>query len=166
MGFIENETAGAINIVSASNTTSIKNSTCQKIATALVATSRRLINCHGKMKAEARPLRERRALRFSAIPSRQSRSWSRPAICSSPCQRSSDGSGPACISRGRSGRRRGTSPQSTPRDSTQCKAIGMATFRRQAACSLRARVALRIVVALTAQIRLLSRDRDGIANSN
>jgi len=53
MGFIENETAGAINIVPASNTTSIKNSTCQKIATALVATSRRLINCHGKMRAEA-----------------------------------------------------------------------------------------------------------------
>jgi len=53
MGFIDNETAGAINIVPASNTTSIKNSTCQKIATALVATSRRLINCHGKMRAEA-----------------------------------------------------------------------------------------------------------------
>jgi hypothetical protein len=44
MGFIDNETAGAINIVPASNTTSIKNSMCQKIATALVATSRRLIN--------------------------------------------------------------------------------------------------------------------------
>ena len=41
------------NIVSASNTTSTKNSTCHKIATALVATSRPLINCRGKTRAEA-----------------------------------------------------------------------------------------------------------------
>jgi len=63
MGFIENETAGAINIVPASNTTSIKNSTCQKIATALVATSRRLINCHGKMRAEAAMPRDSKLVR-------------------------------------------------------------------------------------------------------
>jgi len=39
-GFTESGTAGALNIVSALNTTSIKNSTFQKIATAPAATSR------------------------------------------------------------------------------------------------------------------------------
>ena len=45
---IENVRAGAIKTAPGSNTTSIKNSTYQKIATAIVAISRRLINYRGK----------------------------------------------------------------------------------------------------------------------
>ena len=50
-GFTESGTAGALNIVSALNTTSIKNSTFQKIATAPAATSRHSINSRGKTRA-------------------------------------------------------------------------------------------------------------------
>jgi hypothetical protein len=46
--FIENGRAGAIKTAPGSNTTSIKNSTYQKIATAIVAIGRRLINYRGK----------------------------------------------------------------------------------------------------------------------
>jgi hypothetical protein len=51
--FIESGTAGELSIVSASNTTWAKNSICPKIATAPEATSRLLINCHGKTRARA-----------------------------------------------------------------------------------------------------------------
>ena len=46
--FIGNGRAGAIKTAPTSNTTSIRNSTCQKIATAIVAISRRLINYRGR----------------------------------------------------------------------------------------------------------------------
>jgi hypothetical protein len=55
--FIENGRAGAIKTAPESNTTNIKNSTCQRIATVIVAISRRLINFRGKTRALTTMLR-------------------------------------------------------------------------------------------------------------
>jgi hypothetical protein len=50
-GIYRERKGGAIKTAPASNTTNIKNSTWQKIVTARVAISRRLINFHGKTTA-------------------------------------------------------------------------------------------------------------------
>jgi hypothetical protein len=50
--FIKNATAGSRSTVLTSNTTSTKSLTCRKSATANGATSRHLINCHGKMRSK------------------------------------------------------------------------------------------------------------------
>jgi len=68
-GFSESGTAGALNIVSVLNTTSVKNSTFQKIATAPAATSRHSINSRGKTRAPTTIPRARRmAANFAKLP--------------------------------------------------------------------------------------------------
>ena len=55
VAFIENGTDGAINTAPASNMTSIKNSTCLKIAIGKGATSRPSMNCLGKKRRRTTP---------------------------------------------------------------------------------------------------------------
>ena len=52
---IENGTAGATNTAPASNTTSTKNLTCQRIVIGKGATSRRSMNCLGEMRLLTMP---------------------------------------------------------------------------------------------------------------